>query len=84
MSYDQPFYVGLANPRGFRGVRNGYLPALEPRDFSNKVISEEKVEQPWSRRQWDTVTQLKAQVLHLSSKVNEMRAKRAKGNEPIY
>lgn len=28
---EQPFYVGLTNPRGFRGVRNGYLPALEPK-----------------------------------------------------
>jgi len=30
-------------------------------------------EQPWSKRQWDTVQQLKAQVLFLSDKVNKMR-----------
>ena len=30
-NYNQPFYVGIGNPRGFKGVSSdGYLPPLEP------------------------------------------------------
>ena len=31
MRYDQPFYVGMNNPR-FPTARNGWLPALEPKE----------------------------------------------------
>lgn len=37
-----------------------------------------QLEEPWDKRQWDTIKQLKAQVLFLSSKVNEMRASASK------
>lgn len=30
----------------------------------------------WTNRQWDAVKQLKAQVIHLTTKVNELRAKK--------
>ncbi len=74
MGYDQPFWVGLNNPR-FPTARNGYLPALEPKEVS---LDTDKVEPEWNRRQWGTVQQLKAQVLFLSDKVNQMRAKASK------
>ena len=32
MRYDQPFYVGINNPR-FPTARNGWLPALEPKEI---------------------------------------------------
>ena len=32
----------------------------------------------WTKRQWDMVQQLKAQVLFLSNKINEMRANASK------
>ncbi len=46
-------------------------------------IISNKEDEPWSNKQWDTINQLKAQVLFLSSKVNEMRAKASK-RKPKY
>ena len=55
MTYDQPFYVGVHNPR-FRGVSSsGYLPALE----SKEDVSEDKPEPQWNKRQWDKLEQLR-------------------------
>ncbi len=39
---------------------------------------QEAKELEWSKRQWSYVKQLKAQVLFLSNKINEMRAKASK------
>ena len=37
--------------------------------------------EPWERDQWQYVQQMRAQVLHLNTKVNELQAKkRPKGN----
>lgn len=74
MNCYQPFYVGIGNKR-FKGISaNGYLPALE----SKEIPREDKVEPQWVKRQWGMVQQLKAQVLFLSNKINEMRAKASK------
>ena len=73
-NFNQPFYVGLNNPR-FPTARSGYLPALEPKEVS---LDADKVEPEWSKRQWGIVQQLKAQVLFLSNKINEMRANASK------
>ena len=51
-----------------------YLPY---RDTTESIISSPP-EPEWSRRQWGEVQQLKAMVLHLSNKVNEMRANASK------
>jgi len=72
--YTQPFYIGFNNPR-FRYARNGYLPALEYPEEVSKT-PQQVIETEWSARQWDTVQQLKAQVLYLQSKVVELSKKR--------
>lgn len=49
-----------------------------PLGFPEEPTPASKDESPWNKRQWDTIQQLKAQVLFLSSKVNEMRASASK------
>ena len=41
-------------------------------------------EKSWTKRQWDTVQQLKAQVLFLSDKVNKMRVNASKRKTNRY
>ncbi len=55
------------------------MPIL-PKQVPLQIVREE----PFNKRQWDTVQQLKAQVLFLSSKVNEMRAKASKRKTQHY
>ena len=74
MNYNQPFFTGHNNPR-FPTARNGYLPALETKDIP---LEADKVEPQWSKKQWGMVQQLKAQVLFLSNKINEIRASASK------
>ena len=84
MRYDQPFYVpiGKGKLNLHTGIRGGYyLPALEPKELSEEI---EAKEPRWTKKQWDIVDQLKAQVLHLSNKVNEMRAKASKRKTNRY
>ena len=41
--YSQPFFVGINNPRGFRGVNaDGYLPALEAKPEEPEPIVKSK------------------------------------------
>ena len=62
MKYDQPFYIGINNPR-FPTARDGWLPALE---LPDKPPEEKKdVEPEWDRRQWDIIRQLRADQINL-------------------
>lgn len=54
-----------------------YLPALEVQDFPEKT-EPHFVDTEWTKRQWDKLNQLKGEVRHLSSKVNELRADASK------
>ncbi len=72
-SYDQPFFVGLNNPR-FPTARNGYLPALEPKEEEVEVEKEE----PWVSKQWDVINQLRGMVKFLYLKETERRANASK------
>ena len=57
------------------------LPRLEPK---LETLSEERItrleelasEEQWTARRWDTVNQLRGEVLFLSNKIMEMRASR--------
>jgi len=71
--YDQPFYVGLNNPR-FPTARNGYLPALE----SKEEVEEEQPEERWISKQWDVINQLRGMVKFLYLKETERRANASK------
>ena len=46
--------------------------------------SKEIPEPLWNRNQWDTVQQLRGEMRHLSSKVNEMRANTKKKDRYKY
>ena len=48
----------------------------------NEYPEREQREEPLNKRQWDTIQQLKAQVLFLSGKINKMRANASK-RKPI-
>ncbi len=70
--YDQPFYVGWNNPR-FPYARYGYLPALEEPEPPPPLTT---YQPKWTQREQYQVDQLRAQVLHLQSKVEELLSKR--------
>ena len=53
----------------------------EPENFT---VTQDSETAEWTKRQWDTVQQLQAQVLFLSNKVNEMRAKASKRKKARY
>lgn len=73
--YTQPFFVGVNNERFPHRDAYGYLLALEPKEIPDEA---DKVELYWGKSQWDYIRQLKAQMLFLSNKVNEMRDKASK------
>ena len=78
MSYDQPFYVpiGKGKLNLHTGVRGGYyLPALEPKE---EDIESGQHEDPWAKRQWDTINQLRGMVKFLYLKETERRANASK------
>lgn len=58
--------------------KTAFLDQLEQRitDLEKRAIPVEE----WTPKQWDAVKQLKAQVLHLSNKVEEMRVAKRKPN----
>ena len=64
--YTSIFWVGHDNPR-FPTARNGYLPALEP-----KEILEDIPEPRFKDRQWDIVTQLRLDQRNLRQKLYEV------------
>jgi len=61
----------------FRYERNSQSPR---EDYSEKSIEIYKLYEDieWSPRQWDIVNQLRGEMRFLSSKVNELRAKKKK------
>lgn len=86
--YEEPEHYQQASPGDFdfacsyawrayyeETIFGRYLPSLEPKEES---IKSEQLEESWNKRQWDTIKQLKAQVLFLSDKVNKMRANASK------
>lgn len=82
--FTQPFYVPIG--RGKRNLHTGqrggyYLPALEPKPFSPSSIVKPP-EPQWTRRQWDTVGQLRGQIKYLETKLYEHldKAKKGKGD----
>ena len=82
--YDQPFYVGVNNPR-FRGVSSsGYLPALE----SKEEVSEDNTEPQWNKRQWGIVDQLRLEQKNIRnliySTLKENKAKYASKRKTNY
>jgi len=79
----QPFFVGANNERFPHRSIDGYLAALESLSTKETPIVNIE-EEPWTKRQWDTVQQLRAQVLFLSDKVNEMRANASKRKTNRY
>ncbi|KKM26884.1 hypothetical protein LCGC14_1580300 [marine sediment metagenome] len=89
--YTQPFCLLGDKPhlKRLRERWGNYLPPLErpePRPLEERMgeleelISEGLRDRPFSRKQWDIVQQLKAQVLFLSKKVDETRKKSNKYN----
>ena len=60
--YTQPFYVGINNTRFPHRSIGGYLSALEP---DEEPIFSNKEEEPWSKRQWDVITQLRLDQINL-------------------
>ena len=64
--YTQPFWVGHNNQARFPTARNGYLPALEPKD-----ILEDIPEPRLKDRQWDIVTRLRLDQIDLRKKLYE-------------
>ena len=88
--YSQPFFVGINNERFPHRDDYGYLSALEEYPKEVSEYPERVTEQDaWTtmeltNKQWDTINQLKAQVLFLSSKVNEMRANASKRKRTRY
>lgn len=76
----QPFYIpiGKGKVNLHTGQRGGYyLPALEPK-CEEASLATEPTEPQWRREQWEYVQQLRAQILFLSNKVNELRANASK------
>lgn len=64
--YTQPFWVGRNNPR-FRGISSdGYLPAIEPPSEIKSLLVPVPL---WAGKQWDVVSQLRAENKHLSKKL---------------
>ena len=59
-------------------LENSQLPELP-----EEPISISKDDEPLSKKRWDIINQLRAEVKHLSSKVNEMRASASK-RKPKY
>jgi len=84
MRYDQPFYVGINNERFPHRDAYGYLRPIEYSEERAYTQKSEQAEPQWNKRQWDTVQQLKAQVLFLSDKVNKMRANASKRKRTRY
>ena len=58
--YSQPFWVGFNNQEKFPYARYGYLPALELPEIEPQAVSEPLQPDWWD---WDTVEQLKAEVV---------------------
>ncbi len=86
MLYNQPFYVpiGKGKLNLHTGQRGGYyLPALES-TIENTQAEIPQEAPDWIRKLWDNQTQLKAQVLFLSSKVNQRRANASKRKTNRY
>ena len=77
--YSKPFYVGINNPRGFKGVsRDGYLPPLElpeerTQEESQQIIVEHVNYVPplkvWQLR--NEMDGLKGHILFLEKKLNK-------------
>ena len=59
-------------------MRVEMMPGMWGETFTESPDSTTLKEPEWSRRQWGEVQQLKAQVLFLSNKINEMRANASK------
>ena len=84
MRYDQPFYVGYNNSR-FRGISsNGYLLPLEiEEELKPDNYDTKHQEAEWSRRQWQTVQQLKAMLLYLQKRLTEHINKKPQKKEKV-
>jgi len=85
MRYDQPFYVGSKSK--FRGVSNdGYLPALVFCDGNQEKPDNDdtKHQEPeWSKKQWQTVQQLRAMLLYLQKRLTEHINKKPQKKEKV-
>lgn len=69
--------------RRFEAELNGeYLPPLEP--LADDILPEPQGEvRSLTRREWDAISQLKAQILHLERKLNEhLDAQKRKKHKP--
>jgi len=66
----------------FREEMSGYWPYQDTTIVP--AYNTQTLEPEWNKRQWGEVQQLKAQVLFLSNKVNEMRAKASKRKPNRY
>ena len=85
MRYDQPFYVSLESK--CRGVSSdGYLPALVPYDKSQEKPDNDDTkhqELEWSKKQWQTVQQLRAMLLYLQKRLTEHINKKPQKKEKV-
>ena len=85
MRYEQPFYVGLQSK--CRGVSSdGYLPALVPCDKSQEKPDNDDTkhqELEWSKKQWQTVQQLRAMLLYLQKRLTEHINKKPQKKEKV-
>ncbi len=82
--YTQPFYVpiGKGKLNLHTGVRGGYyLPALEPKEES---MEGKQSEEPWTKKQWAIVNQLRGMVKFLYLKETERRANASKRKTNRY
>ena len=77
--FTQPFYVpiGKGKLNLHTGIRGGYyLPALEPMQESQEIISSPEPE--WKKEQWQYVQQLRSQLIQLNKRLSESGGKSKK------
>ena len=68
----------------YREEQSFYQPFVPSKSAERLLSSQETSGPEWTKRQWGEVQQLKAQVLFLSNKINEMRANASKGKTNRY